>query len=270
MREMTVAVVQMAPRLGEPEENIRRMSDIIRRICGEQPTDLVIFPELVTTGYELGVGFTDLAERLPGHTVNLLAKDAAEMQTHVVFGMPIKEKVESVLYDAAVCLGPDGEIIGDYRKVHLRGEERLAFRAGFRFPVIEADFGLLGVLVGWDLAFPEAARSLALDGADIIAVCGAWEQSQATEWRTYTQARAAENAVFLAAANRVGQEPTLAFLGESVVLGPRGAVATILDATSEGYAIARIDLDQVRQAREESQVFQCREPQAYRSLVRRY
>lgn len=270
MREITVAVVQMSPLLGEPQENIRRMSDTIRRICGEQPTDLIIFPELVTTGYELGVGFTDLAERVPGPTINLLAKDAAEMQTHVVFGMPIKEKVESVLYDAAVCLGPDGEVLGDYRKVHLHGEERLAFRAGFRFPIMEADFGLLGILIGWDLAFPEAARSLALDGAEIIAVCAAWEQSQMGEWRTYTLARAAENAVFLAAANRVGQEPTLTFLGESMILGPRGDVATAMDGTGEGYAIARLDLDRVRQAREESQVFQCREPLAYRSLVRRY
>jgi predicted amidohydrolase len=79
-----------------------------------------------------------------------------------------------------------------------------------------------------------------------------------------------ENAVFLAAANRVGQEPTTTFLGESAVLGPRGAAATAMDAGVEGYAVARIALDEVRVAREESQIFQCREPQAYRSLVRRY
>ena len=166
MREIGLAVVQMKPTLYEVGDNLIRISELIESICLEQQVDLIIFPELITTGFECGVRFTDLAERVPGHTANLIAQRAAEFSTHIVFGMALKEKVESIIYNAAILVGPDGELIGDYRKVHPRGEERLAFRPGFRYSVLETSFGTLGLMLGWDMAFPEVARSLALDGAD--------------------------------------------------------------------------------------------------------
>jgi omega-amidase len=270
MREVTIAMAQTAPVLNDNEENLRRMAAVIQRICGERPTNLIIFPELAVSGYECGLNFTQLAERVPGHIVSFLAGKAAEFNVHLAFGMPVKEKVESILFDAAVLIGPDGELIGDYRKLHLRGEERLAFRPGYRMPVFETDFGALGLMIGWDLAFPEVARSLTLDGADLIAVCGAWEQSHVDEWRAFTVARACENAVYVAAANRVGEEPSYTFCGESMLVGPRGQVATALDEAVEGYAVATVDLDEIRKVREEYQILQCRQPTAYRALVRKY
>jgi predicted amidohydrolase len=242
----------------------------IQRICTEQPTDLIVFPELGVSGYECGLNFTRLAERITGHAVSYLAGKAAEFSVHLAFGLPIKEKVESILYNAVVLIGPDGELLGDYRKLHLRGEERLAFRPGYRLPVFETQFGPIGVIIGWDMAFPEVARSLTLDGADLILVPAAWEASSVDEWRAYTVARACENAVFIAAANRVGEEPSYSFGGASVLVGPRGQVHTTLAEAVEGYAVATIDLDEVRRVREESQLLQCRQPAAYRALVRRY
>jgi len=270
MPEITVILVQMAPQLAQPEENLRRMSDYIERICQEQPADLIVFPELITSGYECGLRFTDMAEKLPGHTVNLLAKDAADFNVHLAFGMVVKERVESILYDAAVLIGPDGELLGDYRKVHLKGEERLAFRPGYRFPIFETAFGQVGLLIGWDLAFPEAARALTLEGAQLICCLANWEQEQLEEWRAYCIARACENSVFVAAANRVGEEPGYTFGGESMIVGPKGGLYTLLDEPIEGYAVARIDLDEVRRTREERQLIQCRQPQAYRAVVRKY
>jgi predicted amidohydrolase len=270
MREITIAVVQMQPKLGEVSDNLGRMCEFVERVCLEQPVDLVVFPELVTTGYECGVRFTELAERVPGHAVNLLAQRASEFNTHILFGLAMKEKVESILYNAAVLLGPDGEVIGDYRKVHLRGEERLPFRPGYRYPIFETGFGPLGVLIGWDLAFPEVARCLALDGAELIAVCASWEHPHVDEWRTYALTRAYENSLFLAAANRVGEEYTYSFFGQSIVLGPRGELYTSIDEEIEGYAVAKVDLDEVRRFREEFQFLQCRQPATYRSIVRRY
>jgi predicted amidohydrolase len=205
-----------------------------------------------------------------GHAVSYLAGKAAEFSVHLVFGLPVKEKVESILYNAVVFIGPDGELLGDYRKLHLRGEERLAFRPGYRLPVFETQFGPIGLMIGWDLAFPEVARSLTLDGADLILVAGAWEASSMEEWRAYTAARACENAVYLAATNRVGEEPSYSFGGGSVLVGPRGRRHTVLDEAVEGYAVATVDLDEVRRVREESQLLQCRQPAAYRSLVRKY
>jgi len=270
MKEIRVAVVQMNPRLSETSENLVQMSDFIEKICTEQRVDLVVFPELVTTGYECGVRFTDLAERVPGPTANLLAERAAEFGTHIAFGMVTKERVESILYNAAILIGPDGELIGQYRKVHLRGEERLAFRSGYRYPVMEAGFGQVGFLLGWDLAFPEVARSLALDGAGLLIVCANWAQPDVEEWRTYVLARACENSLFVVAANRVGEEYTYSFFGDSMVVGPRGELCASVEEGGEGYAVARIDLDEVRKYREEFQFLQCRQPQTYRAIVRRY
>ncbi len=274
MREVTVALVQMKPVLGDIEENLRRMAEFVDRICKEQPVDLIVFPELATTGYECGPRFTELAEYVPGHTVNYLAKRAGEYRVHIAFGMVLKERVESILYDAAVLLGPEGELVGSYRKVHLKGEERLAFRNGYRFITFDLEFrtgpGRLGLLLDWDLAFPEAARSLTLDGAEIIAVSANWQIDENAQWRAFNLARACENGVFIAAANRAGEEPSYAFCGDSMIVGPNAELYTNLEDPVEGYAIATVDLDDVRRTREASQILQCRQPLAYRNIVKKY
>lgn len=269
-REITVALVQMAPDLAELETNLRKMGDFVERICSEQRTDLVIFPELSYTGSELGIRATDVAERVPGHATNYLAKRASDFATHVVFGLVIKEKVESILYDGVVCVGPEGSVVAEYRKVHLLGEERQVFRNGFRFVNVDAEWGRFGMMIGWDLAFPEAARSLTLDGAELLVVSANWEEPARDAWRAHLISRACENAVFVAAANRVGEEPTRRYLGDSLVVGPTGEVYTVLDEAIEGYAVATIDLDMVRSVREDRQLIQFREPLAYRAIVRKY
>ena len=203
--------------------------------------------------------------------------------------------MESVLYNSAVIVGPDGDMVGDYRKVHLKGEERLAFRAGFKFPLIETDFGNVGLLLGWDLAFPEVARTYALDGAELLIACANWEKPNDEEWRTYLLARAYENTCFVVAANRIGTDATLSFCGRSMIVGPRGKVyaeveneqveepipgavvpagapvpTMLVEREAEGYAVARLDLDEVRRYREELQILQARQPSAYRSIVKQY
>ncbi len=277
MQEITIAVVQMHPLLGKVEDNLIAMGKYVDKICSEQKVNLIVFPELATTGYELGLRFTDVAERVPGPAVNLLAQRAADYSTHIVFGLVTKEKVESTIYNAAAVIGPDGEILGEYRKLHLPGEERLAFRPGYRLPVFETTFGPIGILLGWDLAFPETARCLALDGAQMLCVCANWghapgeeREGHMAEWRTYVQARALENALYVAAANRIGEEYSYQFFGDSMVIGPRGEVYASIDEEIEGYAVATIDLDAVRKTREELQLIQCRSPQSYRPIVRKY
>jgi predicted amidohydrolase len=278
MREITIATVQMKPALGESEDNLVKMSDFVSKIASQQKVDLIVFPELVTSGYELGVRFTELAQRIPGPTVNLMAQRAAEFGVYIAFGMVTKEKVESVIFNSAVLVGPEGEMLGSYNKIHLRGEERMAFREGFKMPVIETEIGSIGLMLGWDLAFPEVARSLTLDGAELLCAMANWETGQIEEWRTYVRARAFENGLYIAAANRVGEDVTLNFGGESMIVGPRGKTfASLADEKDpesgdprEGYCVARVDLDEVRKTREEFQTLQSRHPTTYRALVKRY
>ncbi len=126
-------------------------------------------------------------------------------------------------------------------------------------------------MLGWDLAFPEVARSLALDGAELLCVAANWENPNAEEWTTYNLARARENSIFMVSANRIGEEYTYTFCGHSMVVGPRGGVhAVVEDDQTEGYCLVKIDLDEVRKTREESQLFPCRQPQSYRTVVRKY
>lgn len=278
MREITVATVQLKPRLGEMEDNLVNMSETISTIASQQKVDLIVFPELATSGNELGLRFTELAQRVPGPTVNLIAQRANEFGVYIVFGMVTKERVESVLYNSAVVVGPDGDLLEMYNKIHLRGEERMAFREGYKMPVVPTEIGNIGMMIGYDLAFPEVARSMVLDGADILCVAANWEAATIDEWKTYVRARAYENSVYVAAANRVGEDVTLTFGGESMVVGPRGEVyASLSDETDpdtgeplEGFAVARVDLDEVRRYREEFQFIQNRQPTVYKSIVRRY
>lgn len=302
MREITVATVQMKPALGEIEDNLVKMSDYISKISSQQKIDLILFPELITSGYELGVKFTDVAQVIPGPTINLIGQRAQQYGVYVGFGMVAKERVESVIYDAAVLIGPDGELIGEYRKTHLKGEERLAFREGFKLPVFDTEFGRIGLMLGWDLAFPEVSRSMVLDGAELLCIMASWEREEIDEWQTLLKARAYENACFVAGANRVGDDVTLVFGGESMIVGPRGKIMAHLPGTEkkkddgkeadkdkkddekkddkparkekeemmEGYAVARIDLDEIRRCREQRQTLQTRQPTTYRALVRRY
>ncbi|MCC6905284.1 MAG: carbon-nitrogen hydrolase family protein [Anaerolineae bacterium] len=304
MREVTIAAVQMKPALGEIEENLVRMTDYITRIASQQKIDLIVFPELVTSGYEMGVRFTEVAQLIPGPTVNLISQRAQQLGVYVAFGMVAKERVESILYDAAVLVGPDGELIGEYRKTHLKGEERMAFREGFRLPVFDTEFGTVGLMLGSDLSYPEVARSQVLEGAEVLCALGSWERGDIDEWQTLLKARAYENACFVAGANRVGEDVTMTFGGESMIVGPRGKVHAHLPGTEkkkeepkkeadkdakegdtavkeerprkekeeivEGYCVARIDLDEVRKFREQRQTLQTRQPTAYRALVRKY
>lgn len=278
MSELTVATVQMKPILNEMEENLIKISEFIAAICSQQKVDIIVFPELIISGYEAGVRFTQLAQRVPGAVVNVVAQRAAEFGVHIVFGMPTKQKVESIIYNSAVMVGPTGELIGEYRKIHLKGEERMAFRSGLKYPVFETEVGMVGLLIGYDLAFPEAARSLALDGAELILACCAWESPHNEEFQTYVRARALENAVFVAASNRVGEDVSYNFFGDSMIVGPRGQIFASLAGESdpqtgdpaEGYAIAHIDLREVRHNREEFQTLQNRAPETYKALVKRY
>ena len=270
MREVTVALAQMNPVLNEVEQNLAEMGKMVENVCLQRKVDVVVFPELSTTGYDCGLHFADLAERVSGRAVSTLSRRAVECNTHIVFGLAEMQKVESVIYSAAVLIDPEGEVLADYQKVHLKGEQRLAFRPGFKYVTAETRFGTVGLLIGWDLAFPEAARCLALEGAELICLCGSWEKPHAHEWRSYCFARAYENAAFVAACNRVGEEPTYSFFGESMVVGPRGVAEVRLDDEEPGMAIATVDLDEVRRYQEETQLLQARQPRSYRGVVKMY
>nr|MCU0475768.1 acyltransferase [Anaerolineae bacterium] len=163
MREITIAAVQMKPVVGDLEANLNKMTELVTTIAANQRVDIIAFPEMITSGSELGVRYPELAQRVPGMVVNVLSQRASDFGVYVAFGMVTKERVESVLYNSAVLIGPDGDLVEVYNKLHLRGEERMVFREGFKMPVSETEIGTIGVMLGHDLAYPEVARCMALE-----------------------------------------------------------------------------------------------------------
>ena len=164
MREVTVAVVQMDTKLGESDANLAKMGEMIRQVVARQRVDVIVFPELATTGSDCGARFTQLNQRVPGPSVNVIAQRAQDTATHIAFGIPTKERVESIAFNSQVLVGPEGDLVSHYRKVHLRGIEQTLFRPGFKLEPVETPLGVLGQQVGWDLFYPEGIRSLCMVG----------------------------------------------------------------------------------------------------------
>ena len=245
---MRIGIAQTSPAFGERDRNI---ADALRLI-GEEHADLWILPELFATGYQFvnASEAGELAEPVPGgFTTQALVKHAAEHGCHIVAGLP--ERDGERLYNAGILVGPDG-FLACYRKVHLFYEEKRYFSPGDRsFPVINVGTARIGLMVCFDHLFPESARSLALQGADVIAHPANLVLPDLAQWTM--RVRALENGVFTATANRVGEESrtseTLVYTGQSQVVGPDGEVLVRLSKDRAETAVVEIDIERARNKR---------------------
>jgi predicted amidohydrolase len=239
-----VGFFQFAPIFGSPDKNRQTLVEGV----SQSGVDLLVAPELATSGYFFPstAEAERLAEPIPGPTTEALEKAAAESGTTVVTG--IAERGGNILYNSAVIVGPEG-LIGTYRKVHLFNEEKLHFSPGTDdFFIFELQGVRVGVLVCFDHMFPEAARSLALRGAQII--CHPSNLVLPEYAQLTSRVRALENRVFWILANRWGEESvadrTLTYTGTSQVVHPRGTILSRADARSDMISTVEIDPDDAK------------------------
>jgi predicted amidohydrolase len=251
-----------------------------------QAVELLVLPECAVQGYPVGLGGADLelverqlldAEPVPGPATERLTELAVRHALELVVGMterPTEPGSGGRLFNTAVLVGPDG-VRARYRKVHTGGVEKCLWSRGERWTVVDSVAGRLGFLICYDLVFPEAARCLALDGAQLLVMPTAWttDETPAGTFRAgydlFTRARALENQVFFVSANLVGGDGP--FHGHSRIVDARGDV--IAETEGPGLAVADVDVPtEVLRARARSwfgQVFlNDREPGAYGSLGR--
>lgn len=172
---------------------------------------------------------------------------AKQYRQKVVFGFP--EKKEDCLFNSACFIDEEGEVLGTYQKVHLWDEEPKYFEAGSSFPVWNTTIGKIGIMICYDTEFPESARSLALNGAEIILAPTANMTPFQHVQQLFIQSRAAENQVFVATTNQIGEEESTQFFGESAAANPFGHLLVKGEDREEGLMV-EIDLDLVRQARD--------------------
>lgn len=264
---MKIAAVQFAPQFGQVEANLERIDHLLR----QTKADLYVLPELCTTGYQ----FRDrdevvaLAEPIPdGRSVRSLGELAAELDAHIVASLA--ERAPEGLFISATVLGPGG-LIGVYRKTHLFRREKQLFSAGDSgFRVFDLAGARIGVLICFDWIFPEAARCLALAGAEVIVQ----PANLVLPWcQKAMVVRALENRVFTVVANRWGEEarlpgPPLRFTGASQIVSPSGEVLASLAAEGDGLAVADCDLALARDKRAtpENDLWADRRPALYRAI----
>jgi len=272
---MRVAVVQLEPLLAEPRRNV----DIIEQKLAEaaaEGAELAVFPECAVSGYM----FQSLeearavAEPIPGESSDRIIAAASAHGIYAVVGM--LERSGEDVFNSAVLVGPDG-LVAVYRKTHTLclGVDRFTTPGGGPYEVHDLPIGKVGVLICYDLRFPEAARALALAGAQVIALPTNWPEKSHIQPDVFTRSRAAENHVYILAANRVGNERAAHFLGRSQIVLPTGRV--LVEAPTDDEAMLIRDIDPrradeknvvVAPGEHEMDCFGDRRPDLYGSLVR--
>lgn len=267
MDSLRVAVIQFAPLFGEPARNV---ATILALLDSARSAHIVIFPELATTGYffQNRQEVAAIAEPADGPLLERLHREARWRRQVLVVGFA--ERADQRLYNAAAIIVPEAERCIVYRKTHLFYKEKLCFDPGDTgFPVvyIPALDVRLGVMICYDWRFPEAARTLALLGAELIAcpsnlVTEAWEMAMPV--------RALENKVYLALANRTGVEERggerLIFRGKSAIYSYTGH--PLCQATAEETTVLVADIEPAKTRTKTfdplDDIFADRRPEHYR------
>jgi N-carbamoylputrescine amidase len=273
-----VAAAQYEPRIGDLAYNreaaVRWASD-----AAAKGAQLIVLPELASSGYV----FAEESEAVntaespdDGPVVQALTKVCAAHGCYIVVGL--NERDGEVRHNSAVFISSSGRV-ATYRKLHLYYNEQSWFAPGEGLTIVETPLGRVGMMICFDLWFPEPARALALAGADIIAVPTNWVASfKPTVWddRGYCQgdyiamATAAQNGVVMVCADRVGTERGTMFLGASIIVGADGwPVAGPASKDQPELLIADVDIDSVERARQRTprnHLFQDRRPDAYAHL----
>jgi len=228
--------------------------------------------------------FFDLAEPIPGPTSEALAKVAAARKVAVI-GSIFERRTEGIYHNTAVVIDSDGRIAGRYRKMHIpddpRYYEKFYFTPGdLDFTAHTTAFAKVGVLVCWDQWFPEAARLVAMSGAQVLFYPTAigWHREEAPEmrkrqldaWITVQRSHAIANGMFVAAVNRVGTEDGLEFWGGSFVADPFGAIIARASNEAEETLVVECDLAQIEETRRNWPFLRDRRIDAYQDLTRRF
>jgi predicted amidohydrolase len=246
MSTVEIALVQMEVVAGDLGRNISRAQEFISTI-GKDGADLVIFPELWTSGYDLEHA-NELSAPInegPFAQVQGWARDFSL----TICGSMLEER-DGKYYNTQTVYSPTGELLASYSKIHLFGlmNEPKFLSAGTNTSLVQLPYGLAGLSICYDLRFPELFRSYALQGVNLILLSAEWPRPRLEHWRTLVRARAIENQCFVVACNCVGSNGSNEFFGHSLVVDPWGEIM-IEGGEQEEFISVQIDLDKVKEIR---------------------
>lgn len=292
MRELKIGIIQQH-NIADTNDNMRRLSENIESLAHEG-AQLIVLQELHNSLYFCqveDVNNFDLAEPILGPSTDFYGKLAKDNNVVIVTSL-FEKRAPGLYHNTAVVIEKDGTIAGKYRKMHIPDDpayyEKFYFTPGdLGFHPIQTSVGKLGVLVCWDQWYPEAARLMALSGAEILIYPTAigYESSDAKEeqerqreaWTTVMRGHAVANGLPVVAVNRVGYEPDpskqtngIEFWGSSFVAGPQGEMLYRASNNEEGTKLLSIDMEHSEQVRRWWPFLRDRRIDKYNEITKRF
>ena len=244
-RTVKIAIGQMKVAQGDTQANLNKMLGMIDE-AAEAGADLVVFPELAYTGYFLpSYDLQKLAEPIDGPFVQQMRKKAKEKRIHIIAGYAEAAEVPGKMYNSCIFVDDDGNVIENMQKVYAWGQEKLKFKEGRRFPVVQTKFGKVGMLICYDVEYPEPSRIEALKGAEIVVVSAVWSIPAERRWHVDLAGNALFNLMYMVGSNPEEDD----CCGCSKIVGPDGEVRAEASKTDEELLIHEIDLEEVIEVR---------------------
>jgi predicted amidohydrolase len=261
---MRVAAAQISCVLGDRAANLGKLRDFASR-AKRSGAELVVFPEMIDTGYSMPTIKQHAAAWKEG-AVPELQKIASELGLGIVCG--ISDRDGESIYNAQVFIDASGEIIAKYRKTHLVTaaplDERSCFSPGDEFVSCKIDEFNVGLTICYDLRFPEVCRTLAVEHkVNLFVTSSAWPSVRMDHLQILMRARAIENQCYLILANRVGTDDGVTFCGSSAIIDPSGAIVASASVDREELLEAEILEDVIHSVRSRMAVFTHRRPDLY-------
>jgi len=284
MSKQTIGLIQTAVS-DDPDHNLKHALDMAG-LAISKGARIISLPELYRAPYFLQYEDTDAsayAETIPGQSTEAFSALAREHGAVII--LPIYERAASgEYYNSAVVIDADGRVLFPaYRKVHLHNDppiyDKRYVRAGDRYRLYDTRCGRIAVLISNDQWFPEAARAVALRGAELIFYPSAIGRAVADEpfkgdwreaWEIVQRSHAIANGIHIATVNRVGEEGGIRFFGSSFIADAFGNVIARASDADEEVLVAEVDLSMNEVARERWNFFRDRRPETYRALIRRF
>lgn len=257
-----VSLIQFDVSYGNPEKNKNKVANLIGKAMERKP-DIIVLPELWTTGYDL-TRLDEIADENAEDTEKFIGDMARQYEVNIVAGSVAKKTNENVT-NTMFTFDRSGAVVSEYSKVHLfrlMDEEKYLTAGDSKGLFTLEDFPCASAIC-YDIRFSEWIRVQTLKGAGVLFVPAEWPAPRTDHWRTLLLSRAIENQCFVVACNRVGNDPKNEFGGHSIIIGPWGEI--IAEAGDhEEILHGEIDINEVEEIRKKIPVFEDRRPDLYR------
>ena len=261
---MKQVVYQMDIFPGNPEANRQRVEKWIRETAQKESPDVIVLPEMWTSAYTLE-SLRNMADIDGEPTTSFLQNLAKTYHINIIGGSIANIKNDNI-YNTSLVIDREGKLVYTYDKIHLVPMlDEPAYLAGGteKVQIFELDGVKMGIIICYDLRFPELARNLALEGAEVLYVVAEWPTVRKDHWKALQIARAIENQFFVVSCNRIGNYNGEEFAGASMITDPQGKVLQMGSGTEEETLVESISLNLTKDIRKAVPVFESRVPGLY-------